>query len=203
MRRVQKTTRILSRPIRRRNRLAARRFFGPSRYPRGLCGQAFRPSRGRRASASSRPRSRRALMCFRGVSTSSTTTWAASWWRSRRATKDLMKAGYGYRTDHPAATISKTSVMEGDVWYNTGTSLDGTQYPSTTVVDFYLGAIQVGDWFNFTVNVQTAGTYTLELDVVVGQRPAGWRGRRRLDGARGLRQRHESRDVDGRVPELR
>jgi len=97
--------------------------------------------------------------------------------------KDLMKAGYGYRTDHPAATISKTSVMEGDVWYNTNTSLDGTQYPSTTVVDFYLGAIQVGDWFNFTVNVQTAGTYTLSSTWSSGNGPPGGEGG---DGSMGL-----------------
>jgi MYXO-CTERM domain-containing protein len=97
--------------------------------------------------------------------------------------KDLMKAGYGYRTDHPAATISKTSVMEGDVWYNTNTSLDGTQYQSTTVVDFYLGAIQVGDWFNFTVNVQTAGTYTLSSTWSSGNGPPGGEGG---DGSMGL-----------------
>jgi MYXO-CTERM domain-containing protein len=97
--------------------------------------------------------------------------------------KDLMKAGYGYRSDHPAATISKTSVAEGDVWYNTGTSLDGTQYPSTTVTDFYLGAIQVGDWFNFTVNVQTAGTYNLSSTWSSGNGPPGGEGG---DGSMGL-----------------
>lgn len=97
--------------------------------------------------------------------------------------KDLMKAGYGYRSDHPAPTISKTSVAEGDVWYNTGTSLDGTQYPSTTIVDFYLGAIQVGDWFNFTVNVQTAGTYSLSSTWSSGNGPPGGEGG---DGSMGL-----------------
>jgi hypothetical protein len=97
--------------------------------------------------------------------------------------KDLMKAGYGYRSDHPAPTISKTSVAEGDVWYNTGTAVDGTQYPSTTVVDFYLGAIQVGDWFNFTVNVQTAGTYNLSSTWSSGNGPPGGEGG---DGSMGL-----------------
>ncbi len=97
--------------------------------------------------------------------------------------KDLMKAGYGYRTDHPAATISKTSTAEGDVWYMSGTALDGTQYPSPTTTDFYLGAIQVNDWFDFTVNVQTAGTYVLSSTWSSGNGPPGGEGG---DGSMGL-----------------
>jgi hypothetical protein len=97
--------------------------------------------------------------------------------------KDLMKAGYGYRTDHPAATISKTSMAENDVWYMSGTSMDGMQYPSATTTDFYLGAIQVNDWFDFTVNVQTAGTYLLSSTWSSGNGPPGGEGG---DGSMGL-----------------
>ena len=40
-----------------------------------------------------------------------------------------------------------------DVWYDSGTAMDGMPYPDATSNDFYIGAVQVNDWFNFTVNV--------------------------------------------------
>jgi hypothetical protein len=95
----------------------------------------------------------------------------------------LDKAGHGYRTDMPVPTFSKTSMMEGDVWYDNGTALDGTPYPSATTSDFYIGAVQVGDWFNFTVNVQTAGTYSLSSTWSSGNGPPGGEGG---DGSMGL-----------------
>jgi hypothetical protein len=95
----------------------------------------------------------------------------------------LDKAGHGYRTDMPVPTFSKTSMTEGDVWYDNGTALDGTPYPSATTSDFYIGAVQVGDWFNFTVNVQTAGTYTLSSTWSSGNGPPGGEGG---DGSMGL-----------------
>lgn len=95
----------------------------------------------------------------------------------------LDKAGHGYRTDMPVPTFSKTSVAEGDVWYDNGNALDGTQYPSATTTDFYIGAVQVGDWFNFTVNVQTAGTYSISSTWSSGNGPPGGEGG---DGSMGL-----------------
>jgi hypothetical protein len=78
-------------------------------------------------------------------------------------------AGAGYRTDdgNNEASFSATSPMpdntydapNGDVYYDTGTALDGTTYPNATVEDVYVGAVRPGDWFNITVNVMTAGTY--------------------------------------------
>lgn len=95
----------------------------------------------------------------------------------------LDKAGHGYRTDMPVPTFSKTSMTEGDVWYDNGTALDGTPYPSATTSDFYIGAVQVGDWFDFTVNVQTAGTYSLSSTWSSGNGPPGGEGG---DGSMGL-----------------
>jgi hypothetical protein len=95
----------------------------------------------------------------------------------------LDKAGHGYRTDMPVPTFSKTSTTEGDVWYDNGNALDGTPYPSTTTTDFYIGAVQVGDWFNFTVNVQTAGTYSVSSTWSSGNGPPGGEGG---DGSMGL-----------------
>jgi hypothetical protein len=74
-------------------------------------------------------------------------------------------------------------VAEGDVWYDNGNALDGTQYPSPTTTDFYIGAVQVGDWFNFTVNVQTAGTYSISSTWSSGNGPPGGEGG---DGSMGL-----------------
>src|SRR5215831_5177210 len=70
--------------------------------------------------------------------------------------KILTKGGAGYRTGSDVATFSKTSMAQHDVWYMSGTAMDGMTYPSATTQDFYIGAVQVNDWFNFTVNVQTA-----------------------------------------------
>lgn len=78
-------------------------------------------------------------------------------------------AGAGYRTDdgNNEASFSATSPMpdntydapNGDVYYDTGTALDGTTYPNATTEDVYVGAVRPGDWFNITVDVMTAGTY--------------------------------------------
>jgi hypothetical protein len=89
----------------------------------------------------------------------------------------------GYRTDAPTATLCLSNQVEKDVWYDTGTALDGTFFPSATMGDYYLGAIQVGDWFNLTVNVMTAGTYTLSSTWASGNGPPGGEGG---DGAMGL-----------------
>jgi hypothetical protein len=93
------------------------------------------------------------------------------------------KAGAGYRTDGSPATLSKTSAMQMDVWYMASTTLEGTTYPSATTNDFYIGAVQVNDYFNFTVNVQTAGTYLLSSTWASGNGPPGGEGG---DGAMGL-----------------
>jgi MYXO-CTERM domain-containing protein len=93
------------------------------------------------------------------------------------------KAGAGYRTDNPPATLCKTSASQMDVWYMTGTALEGTTYPDATNEDFYIGAVQVNDYFNFTVNVQTAGTYMLSTTWSSGNGPPGGEGG---DGAMGL-----------------
>ena len=93
------------------------------------------------------------------------------------------KAGAGYRTDGSPATLSKTSVAEKDVWYMASAALEGTTYPTPTTTDFYIGAVQVNDYFNFTVNVQTAGTYMLSSTWSSGNGPPGGEGG---DGAMGL-----------------
>jgi hypothetical protein len=89
----------------------------------------------------------------------------------------LDKGGAGYRTDMPQATLSKTDQTSPSLWYDTGNpALDGTFYPSPTTADFYIGAVQVGDWVNFTVNVQTAGTYYLSSTWASGNGPPGGEG---------------------------
>jgi hypothetical protein len=94
------------------------------------------------------------------------------------------KSGAGYRKDTPpVATFSKTSMASMDVWYDSGTAMDGMPYPSATTSDFYIGAVQVNDWFNFTVNVQTAGTYTVSSTWSSGNGPPGGEGG---DGSMGL-----------------
>jgi hypothetical protein len=95
----------------------------------------------------------------------------------------LTKGGAGYRTDMPVATFSKTTTTDPDVWYMTGAALDGTDYPTPTTADFYIGAVQVGDWYNFTVDVMTAGTYSLSSTWSSGNGPPGGEGG---DGAMGL-----------------
>ncbi len=96
---------------------------------------------------------------------------------------ESVKLALGYRTDAPTATLCLTNQQENDVWYDTGTSLDGTFFPSPTTADYYIGAVQVGDYFNFTVNVATAGTYVLSSTWASGNGPPGGEGG---DGAMGL-----------------
>jgi hypothetical protein len=91
--------------------------------------------------------------------------------------------GNGYRTDTPAPTLCVTSQADKDVWYDTGAGLDGTFYPTATTQDFYVGAVQIGDWFNFTVNVLTSGTYSLSSSWATGNGPPGGEGG---DGTMGL-----------------
>ena len=93
------------------------------------------------------------------------------------------KAGAGYRKDGKVATFSKTSAAQHDIWYMSGTAMDGMTYPDATTQDFYIGAVQVNDWFNFTVNVQTAGTYNVSSTWSSGNGPPGGEGG---DGAMGL-----------------
>ncbi len=93
------------------------------------------------------------------------------------------KSGAGYRMDGSPATLSKTSVASKDVWYMASAALEGTTYPTPTTSDFYIGAVQVNDYFNFTVNVQAAGTYMLSTTWSSGNGPPGGEGG---DGAMGL-----------------
>src|SRR5262249_49218333 len=77
----------------------------------------------------------------------------------------LVKGGTGYRVDNPpTATFSLTTACAPtcpNVWYDTSPTLDGTVFPSATTGDFSIGAVQDNDWMNLTVNVTTAGTYSL------------------------------------------
>jgi MYXO-CTERM domain-containing protein len=93
------------------------------------------------------------------------------------------KSGAGYRMDGSPATLSKTSVASKDVWYMASATLEGTTYPTPTTNDFYIGAVQVNDYFNFTVTVQAAGTYMLSTTWSSGNGPPGGEGG---DGAMGL-----------------
>ena len=93
------------------------------------------------------------------------------------------KNGAGYRTDQPVATFSLTAQSKMDVWYDTGSALDGTFYPSATTADFYDGALDANDYFNYTVDVQTSGTYTLSTTFASGNGPPGGEGG---DGTMGL-----------------
>ncbi len=94
------------------------------------------------------------------------------------------RGGTGYRIDTPTATLSLTSdcISNGggpacqNVWYDTSPTLDGTIYPTPTTADFNLGAIHAGDWFNFTVNVETTGTYSLSSTWATGNGPPGGEG---------------------------
>jgi len=96
----------------------------------------------------------------------------------------ITKGGTGYRTDTPTATFSLTSdcIPNGgpptctNVWYDTDPTLDGTPYPSPTTADFSVGAVQDGDWFNVTVDVATAGTYSLSSTWATGNGPPGGEG---------------------------
>lgn len=103
----------------------------------------------------------------------------------------LVKGGAGYRSDTPTATLSVTSDCIPNVgnqpctnvWYETSAALDGTPYPSATTADFSIGSVQDGDWFNLTVNVETAGTYTVSSTWATGNGPPGGEGG---DGSMGL-----------------
>jgi hypothetical protein len=94
------------------------------------------------------------------------------------------RGGTGYRIDTPTATLSLTSdcIANGggppcqNVWYDTSAALDGTPYPTATTADFNLGAIHTGDWFDFTVNVATAGVYSLSSTWATGSGPPGGEG---------------------------
>jgi hypothetical protein len=95
------------------------------------------------------------------------------------------RGGAGYRIDMPpTATLSLTSdcISNGggppcqNVWYDTSPTLDGTVYPTPTTADFSVGAVHVGDWFNFTVNVETTGTYSLSSTWATGSGPPGGEG---------------------------
>ena len=86
------------------------------------------------------------------------------------------KDGDGYRTDRPTATMCLTLPSKPDLFYDTGTAQDGTAYPSDATKDFYIGSVHPNDWFNYTVDVKTAGTYTLSADFATGNGPPGGEG---------------------------
>jgi hypothetical protein len=87
------------------------------------------------------------------------------------------KDGDGYRTDRPTATMCKTVTTKPDIWYDTGDAAkDGTPYPPSDPQDFYIGSIHPNDWFNYTVDVQTAGMYTLSANFATGNGPPGGEG---------------------------
>jgi hypothetical protein len=96
----------------------------------------------------------------------------------------ITKGGAGYRIDGQTATLSWTGQcipnVAGqpcmNVWYDTSPTLDGTPYPSATTTDFSIGAVQNGDWFNITVNVETAGTYSVSSTWASGEGPPGGEG---------------------------
>jgi hypothetical protein len=97
------------------------------------------------------------------------------------------KAGGGYRNDNTSASLGLTgwdtlTTIRKDVWYAASATLDGTVYPTPTTHEFYIGAIQVGDWFNYTVNVTTAGTYSLSSTWATGNGNGGEGG----DGLMGI-----------------
>jgi hypothetical protein len=103
----------------------------------------------------------------------------------------VMKGGAGYRIDGQTATLSWTGQCIpnvagqpcNNVWYDTSPTLDGTKFPSPTTEDFSIGAVQNGDWFNLTVNVATAGTYSLSSTWASGAGNPGGEGG---DGSMGL-----------------
>jgi hypothetical protein len=93
-------------------------------------------------------------------------------------------AGGGYRKDGQTASLCATSPMadttyhapNGDVYYDTGTALDGTTYPNATTMDVYIGAVRPQDWVNITVNVMTAGTYVVSSTWASGNGNPGGEG---------------------------
>jgi hypothetical protein len=103
----------------------------------------------------------------------------------------IVKGGAGYRVDGQTATLSWTGQCIpnvagqpcNNVWYDTSPTLDGTKFPSPTTDDFSIGAVQNGDWFNLTVDVKTAGTYSVSSTWATGAGPPGGEGG---DGSMGL-----------------
>jgi MYXO-CTERM domain-containing protein len=80
---------------------------------------------------------------------------------------DVKMSGPEYRTDRPAPTLCRTYTVVNEFntkpdTYTAG-PLNGTFYPSTDVSKpaYYIGAIRPGDWVKVTVNVATAGAYTI------------------------------------------
>ncbi len=86
------------------------------------------------------------------------------------------KGGDGYRTDRPTATMCLTAQAKPDVWYDTSAAQDGMFYPTTASDDFYVGSVHPNDWFNYTVDVKTAGMYTLSANFATGNGPPGGEG---------------------------
>jgi MYXO-CTERM domain-containing protein len=86
------------------------------------------------------------------------------------------KDGDGYRSDRPSATLSATGPTKPDLFYDTGTAQDGMAYPSASGRDFYIGSVHPGDWFNYTVELKTAGTYALSSTFSTGNGPPGGEG---------------------------
>lgn len=87
------------------------------------------------------------------------------------------KDGDGYRTDRPTATMCLTITTKPDLWYDTGTAAkDGAFYPTDGVQDFYIGSVHPNDWFNYTIDVKTAGMYTLSSSFATGNGPPGGEG---------------------------
>jgi len=87
------------------------------------------------------------------------------------------KGGDGYRTDRPTATMCLTATSKPDIYYDTGNAaMDGMPYPAAGVADFYVGSVHPNDWFNYTVDVQTAGMYTLDAFFSTGNGPPGGEG---------------------------
>jgi MYXO-CTERM domain-containing protein len=91
--------------------------------------------------------------------------------------------GTGYRNDTPTATLARTNYCQNGVkcpatWFDTSPTLDGTPYPSMAdpMADDYITAVQTNDWFNYTVNVQTAGTYSVSANFADGNGPPGGEG---------------------------
>jgi len=82
------------------------------------------------------------------------------------------KDGDGYRSDRPSATLSLTGPSKPDLLYDTGAAAqDGMPYPNATDRNFYVGSVHPGDWFNYTVDVKTAGMYTLTSTFATGNGP--------------------------------
>jgi MYXO-CTERM domain-containing protein len=86
------------------------------------------------------------------------------------------KDGDGYRTDRPTTTLCLTLPSKPDLWYDTSAALDGKAYPAEGQKDFYIGSIHPNDWFNYTVDVKTAGMYSVSSTFATGNGPPGGEG---------------------------